>query len=85
MKLIPALSFGRDLAKLSPQVQKQVQKKLALLLENPQHPSLDLKKMQGQGDIWRMKITAGYRLTLQIHQEACILRRVGPHDILKKP
>ena len=32
-----------------------------------------------------MKITAGYRITLQIEEDICILRRVGAHDILKKP
>ena len=85
MKLLPTPSFRRDLENLPSQIQEQVQKKLLLLLDNLQHPSLDLKKMQGRGDIWRMKITAAYRLTLQIQEETCILRRVGPHDILKKP
>ena len=60
-------------------------RKMELLADNPQHPSLDLKKMQGVGSIWRIKVTAAYRLTLQIEKEVCILRRVGSHDVLKKP
>ena len=85
MKIIFTAGFDRGYSRLPKHIQKQVDSKLLLLLDNPQHPSLDLKKMQGRGDIWRMKITAAYRLTLQIQEETCILRRVGPHDILKKP
>jgi hypothetical protein len=33
-------------------LQKAVHKQLALLLSNPRHPSLNIKKMQDPRDIW---------------------------------
>jgi len=47
--------------------------------------SLDLRKMTDPHNIWRCKITAGYRLTLQIKGDTYILRRIGPHDVEKRP
>ena len=77
-------SFKKDYKKLPSNIQKAVDKQLAWLLENPDHPSLNLKKMQDPRDIWEGKVTRGYRFTLQIEDDRYILRRVGTHDILKK-
>lgn len=77
--------FLRDVAKLPPKIQERVEKQIELLAANPQHPSLDLKKMGGVGDIWRMKVTRGYRMTLRIDGDTARLRRAGTHDILKTP
>ena len=66
-------------------LQKAVHKKLALLLSNPRHPSLNIKKMQDPRDIWEARISDSYRFTFQIKGDVYILRKVGAHDILKKP
>ena len=43
------------------------------------------KKMEEQKDIWELRVSASYRLTFQISGDTYILRRVGTHDVLKKP
>jgi len=54
-------------------------------MDNPRHPSLRMKKMEGFSSIWEIRVTEGYRLTLQVDGDTYLLRRVGSHDILKRP
>ncbi len=83
MKIYFTKSFKKDYKKLPANIQKSVDKQMRWLLENPDHPSLNLKKMQDPRDIWEIRVTRGYRLTLKIEDETYILRRVGTHDLLK--
>jgi len=83
MQIFFTRSFKKDYKKLPSNIQKAVDKQLSWLLENPNHPSLKLKKMQDPRDIWEGRVTHGYRFTLQIKDDQCIMRRVGTHDILK--
>lgn len=85
MKLFFTHSFIRDYQALPARLQKTVDKKLKLFLSNHRHPSLAIKKMRDPRDIWEGRITKGYRFTFQMEGEVCILRRLGTHDILKKP
>jgi len=85
MKVETTRPFDRDYSRLPPSIKERVDKQLALLLSNPGHPSLRLKKMRGAEDIWEVRITGGYRLTLVIAGELLVLRRVGPHDVLRQP
>ena len=77
--------FDHDYARLPEEVKQRVDKRLALLLSNPRHPSLRLKKVRGTEDIWEARVTRGYRMTLQIAGDTFILRRTGAHDVLKEP
>jgi mRNA-degrading endonuclease RelE of RelBE toxin-antitoxin system len=83
MKLLLTHSFIRDYQALPGRLQKVVDGKLALLIRNPRHPSLRLKKMQDPRNIWEGRITRGYRFTFQMQADAYVLRRLGTHDILK--
>ena len=85
MKLWFTHSFLRDYQALPDQLQKTVDKKLKLFLDNQRHPSLKIKKMQDPRDIWEGRITKGYRFTFQMEGEVCVLRRLGSHDILRNP
>ncbi len=85
MKIVFTRSFKRDYGKLPARIQKAVDKQLVWLLENLNHPSLNLKKMQDPRDIWEGRVTHGYRFTLQIDGDLCIMRRVGTHNIVKNP
>jgi len=85
MKLSFTYSFIRDYRALPEQLQKTVDKKLKLFLDNRRHPSLNIKKMQDPRDIWEGRITQGYRFTFQMEGEVVILRRLGTHDILRTP
>ncbi len=84
MKIITTKSFDRDYQKLSEKLKDKADEKLKLFVESPKHPSLRVKKMQGF-NIWEARISKGYRFTFEIQEEFCLLRRIGGHDILRKP
>ena len=85
MKLLFTKTFVRDYRKLPQDIQQQTDKQLELLLSNPKHPSLNMKKMKDPRNIWEGRITISYRFTCQITEDAYVLRKVGPHDILSNP
>lgn len=85
MKIVFSRSFVKDYQRLTSQIQQQIDKQIERLAENPRHPSLQTKKMEGHPNIWEVRITGGYRMTLQINGDICLLRRVGTHDTLKRP
>lgn len=78
-------SFEDDYQELPLALQKVVDKKLLLLLINFKYPSLRIKKMEGYENVWEARVNQGYRLTFSISKTTYIIRRVGPHDILKRP
>ena len=85
MRLERTERFQRDFRALPKPSQRRAAKQLALFFQNPRHPSLRIKKMQGSQDIWEGRITRSYRFTFQIRDDACILRRIETHDILETP
>ncbi len=85
MQFCRTLRFKKQYKKLPQQIKEATKKQLELLLSNPQHPSLNFKKMQDNREIWEIRITKSYRLTLQIQEDSYILRNVGTHDMLKNP
>jgi len=85
MRLIPTLRYERSYQRLSNKVQRSVDRKLSLLLENPRHPSLRFRKMKGYENIWEMRVSRNYRITFLQRGEDFYLRNVGTHDILRNP
>lgn len=85
MKVQTTRPFDRDYARLPDDLKQRVDKQLALLLKDPRHPSLRLKRMRGTANIWEARVTGGYRMTLELADESIILRRIGPHDVLREP
>ncbi len=85
MKLLFTKTFIRCYRKLPPQIQKATDKQLEFLLSDPQHPSLNMKKMNDPRDIWEGRITYSYRFSFQIKDGLYILRKVGTHDVLRMP
>ena len=78
-------NIGRAEEKTGFFFQAAVDKQLGLLLSNPQHPSLNIKKMNDPRNIWEGRVTVSYRFTLQVQDDIYILRKVGTHDMLKNP
>lgn len=63
----------------------QVQKFLQLLEENPQHPSLRTKKIQGTDGIFEASINMKIRVTFEyVKPDTIYLRIVGEHDMTLK-
>jgi mRNA interferase RelE/StbE len=85
MKLAFSKKFAKDYRRLPAPIQKGADKPLERLLSDFHHPSLTIKKMQDPRDIWEARVTKGYRFTFQIHEDLYFLRRIGTHDLLKKP
>ena len=85
MRISQEQQFDEDFADLPERVQRQARKQLALLLSNPRHPSLRIKKMEGRGYIWEGRLSRDYRFTFEIIGDLYKLRRIGSHDILKNP
>lgn len=85
MKLRPTPDFTKQYGKLTPSIRKRTDEKFKLLLSDPYHPSLQIKKMQGFERIWEGRISRSYRFTFQIEGDTYVLRKVGKHEILRKP
>lgn len=86
MKLIRTNHFKKCYQALPKEIQKQTDKNLRLLIENPKHPSLRVKKIQGTRDIWEASVTMKYRFTFQVVKGTLTLRKIGEHDkTLKNP
>ena len=85
MKIQTARPFERDYNALPKLIKDQADKQFALLLENPHHPSLRVKKIKGHPNMFEGRVTKSYRFTFQISGEIYMLRRIGTHDVLKTP
>jgi len=63
----------------------QAEKFLHLLEENPQHPSLRVKKIQGTSSIFEATLTMAIRVTFEyIKPDSLYLRNIGEHDLTIK-
>jgi mRNA-degrading endonuclease RelE of RelBE toxin-antitoxin system len=66
---------------LPPEVQVKVKKALRLLAENPRHPSLQAKPIQGAPGIYEARIDRRYRLTYaRLPGDILQIRVIGAHD-----
>lgn len=80
MRFVITKKFEKAYRSLSEQLRKKADKALHLLIENPAHPSIHLKKIQSAPGIWEARIDKGCRMTLEIHQDYFLLRTIGKHD-----
>lgn len=76
-------SFKKQFMKVRKEIQKATYKKLDFLAEDPGHPSLRLEKLTK--DIWAFSVTMNYRVTFQYSDGDIVLRKIGTHDILRRP
>ena len=86
MKIYFSHYFEDNASNLSRSVKKILRGKIALLEENPNHPSLRTKKIQGQRYIFEATVTMNIRLTWQYYKNGILLRKISEHDkTLKDP
>ena len=77
--------FQKNFKKLTEQEKKQLKKKLILLAENPFHPSLRTKHIQGTSDLFECSVNMDIRIIWYYEgDKMIILLDVGHHDILKQ-
>jgi len=84
-KLRVLSTFKKDYKKLPPEIRYKVDKQLTFLLNNPDHPSLNLHPVQGTKRIWEGYVDYHYRFTFEVEGEYYVLRKVGPHNIIRNP
>ena len=77
--------FKKNYKDLTEKEKKQIERKLALLAENPMHPSLRTKRIQGTTDLFECSVNMSIRMIWYYEgDKIIILLDVGHHDILKK-
>ena len=86
MKIVFSDRFVAHYRRLEKTMQNKVKAKLKLMSENPMHPSLRTKRVQGTQNIFEASINAGIRMTWQYIENGILLRNIGKHDeTLKNP
>lgn len=82
--------FREAFASLPSHIQAAAVKAFHLFQENPNHPSLGVKKIAGRPGIWEGHVPRGYRFTFDYDtdpntgERICIFRHIGPHNILER-
>ena len=69
----------KDYAALAPDLRKVFEKQLELLLENPRHPSLRTKKLEGSNDLWQARVNRNWRFYFVIRDDEYVILAVVPH------
>jgi mRNA interferase RelE/StbE len=87
IKILTTETFENLFLKLPRQIQLKTSKAIRLLAENPRHPSLRCKPIQGAPGDYEASIDMHYRLSYErLPVDRLLLRVVGKHDeVLKKP
>ncbi|WP_276880765.1 type II toxin-antitoxin system YafQ family toxin [Anaerococcus tetradius] len=84
-KITYSKAFKKHYKKLSDTEKIQMKKKLKFFVENPTHPSLRTKKIQGTDGIWESSVNMDIRIIWFYENNKLIfLLDIGHHDILDK-
>ncbi|MBU4176027.1 MAG: hypothetical protein KJ907_11430 [Actinobacteria bacterium] len=71
---------------MSKEAKKVSERKLALFADNPRHPSLRSKRVQGTNSIWESTVNKSTRFTWEYIEGGVKLRAIGEHDkVLSNP
>jgi mRNA-degrading endonuclease RelE of RelBE toxin-antitoxin system len=84
MRLQPTERFAKDYERFPQHLQRRVDRVLKLLLENPRHPSLQIKRIRGQENRWEGRVTLHHRFIFSLEGDTYLLLRVGTHDLIQK-
>lgn len=84
-RIIYTERFLKHFKDLTEQEKKQLKNKLNILAENPSHPSLRTKRIQGTKDLFECSVNMDIRIIWHYEgDKLIILLDVGHHDILKQ-
>jgi len=59
---------------------KTLKKKLDLLADNPNQPSLRTTKIKGREDIFEASVSMDIRITWEFYEDGILLRNIGRND-----
>jgi len=85
MKISRTEPFKRAFRRLPDAIKRRTEAALKLLMANPHHPSLRIKKVKGNilpgyDNIFEGRITRDYRFFFLIETDAYVLLRCGRHE-----
>lgn len=72
-KLTTAPQFNKDSKKLNIHIKSDIKSKVEKLLSNPFHPELNIKKLSGLKNKYRVVIIENHRLVYTFNKEEIIL------------
>ena len=84
MRYVRTERFKKAAARLPREIQAKAAKAFTLFKENPRHPSLGVKRVQGLPGVWEGRIDVHYRFTFHYEDDVCIFRNIGPHAIVER-
>lgn len=77
--------FKKHFSRLTAPEKKNLKHKLELLSENPYHPSLRTKRIQGTNGLFECSVNMDIRIIWYYEgEQIIILLDVGHHDVLKQ-
>lgn len=79
MRIRRADRFLRSYANAPAEIQRAMDRKIDLLLQNLRHPSLRAKKYDEARDIWQARTTGAWRFYFRIQGDTYILLDMIPH------
>ena len=86
MEILFTEQFELAYEKLTNVEKRSIRKALTLLADNPGHPGLRVKKMEGGRNIWEARPSTRLRMTFEMAGETIFMRNVGEHDrVLRRP
>lgn len=80
MKIFTTAKFDRNFLRLPKNIQEKAKKKIKLFITDIGYPSLHVKKMKEETNVWEARIDRFYRMTLWWEKDSVTLRTIGPHD-----
>jgi hypothetical protein len=72
--------FWRSFAGLPPDVQQEARRAYRLFRDNPAHPSLRFKKLEGEDQIYSARIGPGYRALAAMKGSRLVWFWIGNHS-----
>ena len=73
-------SFWRAYAALDPRIKLAARQAYQLFSENPEHPSLRFKKLQGYANVWSVRINEQYRAVGERDGDTIEWAWIGSHN-----
>jgi len=80
MNSVTRPSFWRAYAALDPRVKGAAREAYRLFANNPDHPSLRFKKLQGYDNVWSVRITEQYRAVGERKGDTIEWAWIGSHN-----
>ena len=86
MRVARTESFKRAYRKLSRENRDRASKDIRQLVEDPRHPGLRVRRIEGTRNVWEARVSRSWRLTFKAQGDTYLLRNIGEHNkVLKKP